>query len=224
MSYPEVVIQPPFWWCGMKNPKLMLFVNGPSISAFVPAISHPGVVIDRVKTLDSRHYQAIYLDISEASAGTFDVVFTSSDERFSKSFELRSRSPKLFPEPFSSADVTYLFMPDRFSHGGPPTKPTATAYPYHLDRSNLDIRHGGNLAGVAKHLDYLTDLGVTCLWPTPVFENDIFDGSYHGYSTTDYYLIDPRFGTNDECCACSGSAFAWSESHGRSDLQSLRVD
>jgi glycosidase len=201
MSYPEVVIDPPFWWCGMKNPKLMLFVNGPSISAFVPAISHAGVVVDRVTTLDSPHYQAIYLDISQASAGTFEIVFRSRDDAFSKSFELKSRSPKLLPDTFSSADVIYLFMPDRFSRGRPAGKPAAMGYPYHLDRSNLDIRHGGDLAGVAQHLDYVADLGVTCLWPTPVFENDIYDGSYHGYSITNYYVVDPRFGTNEEFAA-----------------------
>ena len=43
-----------------------------------------------------------------------------------------------------------------------------------------------------------SDLGVTALWFTPVLENNMTGGSYHGYATTDYYKVDPRFGTNEE--------------------------
>ena len=43
---------------------------------------------------------------------------------------------------------------------------------------------------------------MTALWFTPVLENDSPDGHghscYHGYATTDYYRVDPRFGTNDD--------------------------
>ena len=39
---------------------------------------------------------------------------------------------------------------------------------------------------------------MTAIWLNPVLENDMPDGSYHGYATTDYYRVDPRFGTNEE--------------------------
>ncbi len=64
------------------------------------------------------------------------------------------------------------------------------------------LRHGGDLEGIRQHLDYFNQLGVTALWFTPVLENDSpSDGknsSYHGYATTNYYRVDPRFGTNAE--------------------------
>ena len=52
------------------------------------------------------------------------------------------------------------------------------------------------MKGIAEHLDYIEDLGVTAIWLNPVLENDMPGGSYHGYATTDYYRVDPRFGTN----------------------------
>ena len=64
------------------------------------------------------------------------------------------------------------------------------------------LRHGGDLEGIRQHLDYFNELGVTTLWFTPVLENDMPSGgghsSYHGYATTDYYKVDPRFGTNED--------------------------
>jgi glycosidase len=45
-------------------------------------------------------------------------------------------------------------------------------------------------------LGYLADLGVTALWVTPLVENNMPQASYHGYAVTDFFRIDPRFGTN----------------------------
>ena len=89
-------------------------------------------------------------------------------------------------------------MPDRFANGDMGNDKVEMKYPYTVDRSNVSARHGGDLAGVKRHIDYLTELGVTALWMTPVLENDMGEGSYHGYAATDYYKIDPRFGTNEE--------------------------
>ena len=69
---------------------------------------------------------------------------------------------------------------------------------YKVDRNNPSGRHGGDLKGISDKLDYLSDLGVTAIWLNPVLENDMEGGSYHGYATTDYYRVDPRFGTNEE--------------------------
>ena len=63
---------------------------------------------------------------------------------------------------------------------------------------NPDARHGGDIAGIRQHLDYFSDLGVTMLWITPLLINDMPDFSYHGYAITDYYQIDPRYGSNEE--------------------------
>jgi glycosidase len=60
----------------------------------------------------------------------------------------------------------------------------------------------GDLEGLIQKLDYvndgdpgtLTDLGANCIWLMPVAESP----SYHGYDVTDYYRIDPDYGTNED--------------------------
>ena len=103
---------------------------------------------------------------------------------------------------FTNADVLYMLMPDRFADGSQKNNAVKTKYSYKIDRSQPSLRHGGDLEGIRQHLDYFKELGVTALWFTPVLENDSPDNgvnsSYHGYATTDYYKVDPRFGTNEE--------------------------
>jgi alpha-glucosidase len=50
----------------------------------------------------------------------------------------------------------------------------------------------GDLNGIRDHLDYLKDLGVDCLWLSPIFPSPDVD---FGYDVSDYYSIDPKFGT-----------------------------
>ena len=104
---------------------------------------------------------------------------------------------------FDISDVLYMLMPDRFANGNPKNDVIKGMEDQLCDRNEPSLRHGGDLEGLRQHLDYFTDLGVTALWLTPVLENDRpADGgkhsTYHGYATTDYYRVDPRFGTNEE--------------------------
>jgi alpha-amylase len=52
----------------------------------------------------------------------------------------------------------------------------------------------GDLNGVTQKLDYLKDLGIGGLWLMPIFPSP----SYHGYDVTDYYSINPQYGTLDD--------------------------
>ncbi len=52
----------------------------------------------------------------------------------------------------------------------------------------------GDLKGITAKLDYIKGLGVGAIWLTPIFASP----SYHGYDTTDYYKIQPEFGTEDD--------------------------
>ena len=104
---------------------------------------------------------------------------------------------------FTNADVLYMLMPDRFADGNPSNNQLAGMRNYVNDRSKPSLRHGGDIEGIRQHLDYFNQLGVTALWFTPVLENNSPDNplgysTYHGYATTDYYRVDPRFGSNDE--------------------------
>lgn len=192
-------MDPPMWWTGMENQQLQIMVTGEGIRDAVPSVDCPGVKLDSVARLDSPNYQFLYLTIgSDAKPGTVDITFASGKRKIKKQYELLARQGDgASHEGFDSSDVLYLMMPDRFADGGD-VKHQSTNFDYRIDRTNPGARHGGTLKGISDHLDYLEELGVTAVWLTPVLENDMPGGCYHGYATTDYYRVDPRFGTNDD--------------------------
>lgn len=103
-------------------------------------------------------------------------------------------------EGFNSGDVLYLIMPDRFANGNPSNDVVPEMLEAKVDRNDPFARHGGDLAGIENNLDYLSNLGVTAIWLNPIQENDMKEGSYHGYAITDYYQVDRRLGSNEEFC------------------------
>ena len=194
-------IQPPHWWVGMNDHSLQLQVYGKDIRSAVPEISYPGVTVDSVARLDgSPNWQYIYLTISEdAKPGRMKITWKDGKEKTSVDYLLKPRGEMKGAQGFSSADVLYLIMPDRFADGNPSNNEVSSLKnPAKVDRQNPNARHGGDIAGMLSHIDYIDSLGVTAVWVNPVLENDVQGGSYHGYATTDYYKIDPRFGTNGE--------------------------
>lgn len=102
---------------------------------------------------------------------------------------------------FTSEDVLYLIMPDRFANGCPENDVIDGMREKTVNRADGFARHGGDLQGISNHLDYIADLGATAIWLNPTQENDMESGSYHGYAITDYYQIDRRFGSNEDFCA-----------------------
>ena len=63
---------------------------------------------------------------------------------------------------------------------------------------------GGTIRGITAHLSYLSALGVTCLWLSPVFPSP----THHGYDATDYTTIEPRLGTEADLVALIDAAHA----------------
>ena len=192
-------VEPPFWWTGMNNPQVQLMVHGTDIRDAVPSIKHAGVSIDSVVRLDSPNYQIIYMNVSpEAQPGKIDITFTNGKKKVKMPYELKQRDG-VQPTTFSSEDVLYLIMPDRFADGDTTnnTLPSMN-FPVAVDRNDPNARHGGDLKGIENNLDYIESLGVTAIWLNPVLENDMPGGAYHGYATTNYYRVDPRFGSNEE--------------------------
>ncbi len=192
-------VEPSFWWSGMQENELQLMVSGENIAAYTPELNTEHVRIKEVVRLDSPNYQIIYLDLSNSVPETFDIRFTNGKKNITLPYELKKRDPeRLNIESFNSSDVLYLIMPDRFANGNPSNDQIQMRMPYKVDRKDPNARHGGDLKGISNHLNYLSELGVTAIWLNPVLENDMEGGSYHGYATTDYYKVDPRFGTNEE--------------------------
>ncbi len=191
-------VEPPFWWQGFEHRELQLLVNGKDVVELAPAVDYDGVEIVRVERGDSPNYLFVYLDIDEsARPGTFELAFKGPDRTLSYTYELRARNEDpAYTRAFSSADVVYLITPDRFANGDE-SNDSVDGYDDKLNRGDDYGRHGGDIAGVLKHLDYIADMGFTQIWLNPVLENAVSRASYHGYSTTDYYRIDPRFGSNE---------------------------
>ena len=193
-------IDPTNWYVGMKNPKLQLMVYGPNIAAVKNVTTdYPGVTIDEVVRLDSPNYLLVYLDLSGAQPGEMTLQFDK--KKFKYQLKQREMSGDK-REGFTNADVLYMLMPDRFASGRSDNDQIKGLNTYVNDRSQPSLRHGGDLEGIRQHLDYFNELGVTALWFTPVLENNSPDNNrfstYHGYATTDYYRVDPRFGSNEE--------------------------
>ena len=192
----QPVVQPTFWWSGMHNPSLQILIHGQGVGQSSVTLSTADVKVDSIVRPTNPNYLLLYLNTAKAGSGKFDIVLTNAKKKQRVPYELRQREERTIHS-FSSADVLYLLMPDRFANGDKRNdvvkgmlETTSSQAP--------DARHGGDIAGMRQHLDYLQELGVTAVWPTPLLVNDMPSHSYHGYAITDYYTIDPRYGTNDD--------------------------
>ena len=196
-------VEPAFWWTGMAHDDLQVMVYGPDIGRTRASLAAtPGVTLRQAVTVENPNYLFLTLEIGDdARPGTLPLRFDGAGGAQTLDYELRARTraPGSYAQGFSSQDVIYLMMPDRFANGDPGNDRVAGMLEG-VDRSNPDARQGGDFAGVRENLDYIADLGMTAIWFTPVFENDMTPeyGAYHGYAATDMYRVDRRFGTTDE--------------------------
>ena len=196
-------IDPTDWFVGMKNPQVQLMVYGQGIAAVTDVTTdYPGAVVDSVVRLDSPNYLLVYMNLRDAKPGTMTLLFKTKNSKLKTPYQLKAR--EMAGEKrigFDNSDVLYMLMPDRFAQGAGHKAQVKGLRTYKEDRTQPSLRHGGDLNGIREHLDYFKELGVTALWLTPVLENNSPDtpngfSTYHGYATTDYYKVDPRFGTN----------------------------
>ena len=198
-------IDPTNWFADMQDPTLQLIVYGKDIKFADVTTDYPNVKIDSLVRLDSPNYLLVYLNLKGAKPGEVTLTFSNKNgKKTTKKFQLKAREMAgADRKGFDISDVLYMLMPDRFANGNPKNDVIKGMEDQLCNRNEPSLRHGGDLEGLRQHLDYFTDLGVTALWLTPVLENDRpADGgkhsTYHGYATTDYYRVDPRFGTNEE--------------------------
>ena len=194
-------VEPPNWWIGFKNKELQLLVKHPNIGKSTPTISYDGVSIKKVNKAKSPNYLFIDLKIDKtAEAGKFNIIFKfENDEEITQTYELKSREKSAEEyKGFNSADAIYLITPDRFANDDESNDINTNLLEKTIDRRGDYNRHGGDLRGITNHIDYISDLGFTAVWPTPVLTNNMPNASYHGYAMTNFYEVDPRFGTLSE--------------------------
>ena len=191
-------IEPPHWWVGFKDTGLQLLLKGTAIGNFKASIQDKKVQLLKVHTADSPNYLFLDLDIPKGlPAGNFTILLEGPEgAEIAIPYELKDRLKEAEQYVgFSSKDVIYLITPDRFANGNPKNDIHPFLKEKRIDRKDDYARHGGDIQGMIDHLDYIEGMGFTALWPSPLLINDMPKESYHGYAITDFYEVDPRFGS-----------------------------
>lgn len=191
-------VEPAFWWKGMKNPELQILVYGKGIANNEISLSD-GAKIKNIQKVDNPNYVFITVNTNEINVPKFTInIQKDKKELGSYTYELKQRNPgSADRESYTSKDVMYLIMPDRFANGNEKND-SVPELTEKADRSLPNGRHGGDLQGIINNLDYIQNLGATAVWLTPVNEDNEKVYSYHGYAQTDLYKIDARYGTNED--------------------------
>jgi glycosidase len=182
-------IEPPDWWAAMPAP--MLLIKGQNLAEARFTLSDHSLKIQRTAISANGHYAQLWLVAAPLRPETISIRVHSGTGQAEAPYTFAPRrSPSDGFAGFSSKDVMYLIMTDRFADGDPgndgPDHAAALAKPRGW--------HGGDLRGITQHLDYLQQLGITTVWITPVSQNHQAE-SYHGYGATDMYAVDEHFGT-----------------------------
>lgn len=190
-------IEPPFWWADMHTHQVELLLYGKNISQY-QVVSQDISIIKAIR-LENPNYLFVTIETKNLSPGKYYLDFQLNGKtKFSHTYELKQReSHSAERKGFDASDVIYLIMPDRFANGNPNNDNTNDTFEK-TNRNFIGGRHGGDIQGIINHLDYLEDLGITAIWSTPLLEDNEPVYSYHTYAQSDYYRIDPRFGTNEE--------------------------
>ena len=192
-------VEPLSWWTGMKT-DLQLLIQGEGISGYDVAVKGgKGVSVKGIHKADSPNYLFVDIDVNaSAQPGTYYIVFTKGEESFKYPYEIAARREGSAERlSFTTKDMIYLIMPDRFVDGDE----SLDAVPRNMESVDKEAffgRHGGDIAGIRSQLDYMANLGVTAIWNTPLLEDNEPTASYHGYACSDYYHIDRRFGSNED--------------------------
>lgn len=184
-------VEPLCWWAGMKN-DLQLMLHGHDLRGSTVTVHPEGLAVLAVHEADSPNY--LFVDVAAAKAGTYTFTLTKGRKKQTFNYEiLDRRAGSAARSGFTTADAIYLLMPDRFANGDP-SNDTVAGSAQTVDRAGLDTRHGGDIQGIIDRLDYMADLGITTIWPTPLIDDNLY---YHQYSCSDHYRVGPHFGDNE---------------------------
>jgi len=207
----NINVSPPNWWAEMNGPYVELMLHGKGIADDKVTLLN---IVDKrhnrlveYQRLASDNYLFVTLNLASAKPGNIGIVLTDADgSTQTVTYEIRGRRSKgQKGKGFSAKDAIYLIAPDRFANGNDANDSVEGYLDTHA-RDNKGGRHGGDIQGIINHLDYIADMGFTQIWSMPMLENAMPDYSYHGYSITDYYKIDPRYGTNAQFVELSNKA------------------
>ena len=197
-SYAQIDrVEPPFWWSDMNLSEVQIMFYGKNISQNEVSVSN-GLTIKNVQKTENPNYLFVTVDTKNVTAQEFVFTFKNGKNTYTQNYSLKARKENSkYRKSYDSSDVIYLIMPDRFANGNPNNDNSKSTKEI-SNRSLPGGRHGGDIEGLIKNLDYIKELGATAVWPTPLCEDNDEAYSYHGYAQSDVYKIDPRYGTNEE--------------------------
>lgn len=198
-------VEPSNWWVGMEHHRVQVLLHGQEIAKYKVEVSGL-TILEEIRT-ENPNYIFVTLETKDKDAGTYPIrLFDKKKEVASHNFVLLERKAQSrYRNSFTSSDVVYLLMPDRFANGDP----SNDSAPGMQELANPGLpggRHGGDLKGVNDRLQYIKELGATTLWMTPFLEDNEPSYSYHGYAQSDLYKVDPRYGSNDSFKALVANA------------------
>jgi len=190
-------VEPPFWWSDMNLSEVQIMFYGKNINQHEISVSN-GLTIKSIQKTENPNYLFVTIDTKNVAAQEFVFTFKNGNKSFTQNYSLKARRENSkYRKSYDSSDVIYLIMPDRFANGNPNNDNSKSTKEI-SNRSLPGGRHGGDIQGLIKNLDYIKELGATAVWPTPLCEDNDENYSYHGYAQSDVYKIDPRYGTNEE--------------------------
>lgn len=193
-------VEPPFWWAGMSNSQLQLMIHGESISDYSFEMEAEGILLKQTTKLENPNYVVLDLVVDDNLKPGFVPIYLKKGKRIAETIQYELKQREVGSRDrigFNTSDVMYLITPDRFANGDP-SNDFVNGMKERPNREAPGGRHGGDIKGISNNLDYIKNLGFTAIWVNPVLENNMEEYSYHGYSTTDFYKVDPRFGSNEE--------------------------
>ena len=191
-------VEPPFWYAGMNLSSVQIMFYGKNIAQYDVAVSD-NVVIENIRKTENANYAFVTIDTKNLKPTELLFSFRNKNKiAFTKNYSIKARKENSkFRKSYDSSDMIYLLMPDRFANGNR-NNDSDKSLTEKIDRANPNGRHGGDIEGIIKNLDYIKELGATAVWPTPLCEDNDGKGSYHTYGQSDVYKIDARFGTNED--------------------------
>ena len=197
-------VEPLSWWTNMETPLTIMF-HGQDLQDAQVSVQQVmkgkamrgachGLVPRSQHNAESPNY--LFVDFGVFQPGVYRITLKKGNKKASYDYVIAERREgSRDRKSFDASDVVYLIMSDRFVDGDESNNSTKDTREKG-DKSNVNGRWGGDIQGIINSFDHIAKLGCTAIWPTPMLGDDEAEWSYHGYACSDYYHIDPRYGSN----------------------------